>query len=335
MGRASRQVQAAHRAEAPEAHLPTIGRYPDGPPRRPQPPIPASLSSALRMTHLGARQPGRRRGDLIGEPAPPIARRRRPRGAAQLRGKCAGSARRGRRGSYITANIREAKSPPSAAEDDFRLANLTLVPHCPTSHGSRAAAKPRRSNAGPRWTGRLLAAMAGHQGAGVMQLAAGGDRRGQDQREAQPAGFERAWRNRLNACPGRAWSLTDQGRAVAMEARPLIDDARPANPGRAALVPDGPRAPLAPDRGLSADSETPRQLARRARVARRRRATVLFDHQPGHRGARPQVQPPSRWVRIEAISAAAAKDVADRPRVDDRTQEERVAPVRWRGLRRG
>ena len=127
-------------------------------------------------------------------------------------------------------------------------------------------------------------------------------------------------------CPGRAWTLTDQGRAVAMEARPLIDEL---DRQVLAVLRSSPMGHVRLSRRIGVCLQTAK---RRANLLAERGLLVadvrrFFSITPeGIEALGPKSQPPPRWVRVEAISAAAAKDVADRPRVDDRTQAERSRP---------
>jgi hypothetical protein len=70
----------------------------------------------------------------------------------------------------------------------------------------------------------LLAAMVEHQGASLAELSrlAGIGEARTSTRLTKLA--ERGLAESPQCCPGRSWALTDQGRAVALSERPLIDD---------------------------------------------------------------------------------------------------------------
>jgi Mn-dependent DtxR family transcriptional regulator len=185
--------------------------------------------------------------------------------------------------------------------DDFRRENLTILPHCRhrpwEKGGGQASALERRAEVDRS----LLAAMAEHQGASLMQLA---------KLVGVSEGRVSVKLNRLasrglaqspTCVPGRSWALTGQGREIAAAGRPLIDDLD--------------RQVLAV---LRSASMGPVRLARRLGVclltAKRRvrllaaRGLVIADArrffsitEAGLAALGPDAQPPPRWVNVAAI----------------------------------
>ena len=212
------------------------------------------------------------------------------------------------------------------AEDDFRLENLTLVRNC--AHrpwergGGQASALQRRAEV----DFSLLAAMAGQPGAGVMQLAKlVGIGEGRISVKLNRLA-ERGLAASPMCVPGRSWALTDQGREIAAAGRPLIDDLDRDILRALALTAMGPVR-------LSRRLGVCLQTTKRRTISLAEKGLVIADVRrffsitpEGIEALGPKSQPSPRWVNVAAISAAAAKDVADRPRVDDRTQEERSRP---------
>jgi DNA-binding transcriptional ArsR family regulator len=205
-------------------------------------------------------------------------------------------------------------------------ANLTLVPSCshrPQSAAGKASSLIRRQEADRA----LLAALAAHSGACIAQLARITST--SESRVSTHLGklAVQGLATSPMCVPGRAWMLTDQGR-LAAAGRPLIDDLDRQVPAVLRVAPMGHV-----------------RLSRRIGVClltARRRANLLAERglvfpdvrkfysitPEGIEALGPKSQPPPRWVNVAAISAAAAKDIAERTRLDDRTQEERSRPGR-------
>jgi hypothetical protein len=125
-------------------------------------------------------------------------------------------------------------------------------------------------------------------------------------------------------CPGRSWALTGAGRALVVSERPLIDDLDHDILGALAAASMGAMRQLGLSRRCGVCSLTIKR--RIASLAERGLVSVIgpqFRITDAGRQALPEAQPPSRWIRIEAISAAAAKDVRDRAHVSDITAAQR------------
>src|ERR1700722_447774 len=212
--------------------------------------------------------------------------------------------------------------------DDFRPENLTVLPHCrhrPWEKGGGQASSLRRKAEVDR---SLLSAMAGRPNATLSELA---------KRVGVSEGRVSVKLNRLASrglaqspmcVPGRSWMLTDQGRAVAIAERPLIDDLDRDILAALALTAMGVM-------------KLSRRVAVCAMTIRRRlglltgRGLTFADPRgfyaitpAGIETLGPDAAKPTRWVRVEAISAATARDVRDRTYVDDRAQAERSRPGR-------
>jgi hypothetical protein len=112
-------------------------------------------------------------------------------------------------------------------------------------------------------------------------------------------------------CPGRSWALTDQGREIATAGRPLIDDI---DRQVLAVLRSASMGPVRLSRRLEVCLQTAKRrvrlLAERGLViADERRFYSLAPAGREALGAEAQ-RPP--WVRVEAISAATARDVVNR-----------------------
>ena len=203
--------------------------------------------------------------------------------------------------------------------------NLTVVPACshkPQAAAGRASSLERRQEADRA----LLAALAAHGGASIAQLSRITST--SESRISTKLGklAVQGLATSPQCVPGRSWMLTDQGRAVAMEARPLLDDT---DRQVLAVLRSSPMGHVRLSRRIGCCLLTARRRAnllaeRGLLVADVRRFYAITE--AGIAALGPKSQPPSRWVNVAAISAAAARDVRDRPRIDDRTQEERSRP---------
>ena len=262
------------------------------------------------------------RGDLIGE----SATYRDPDGVARVRMTVAG-----RRRTMTAARVAWAvhfgepakgQVQTIGAEDDFRRGNLTVVPNCrhqPWEKGGGQASSLKRKAEVDR---SLLAAMAGHEGAGLAQLAKlvgiGEGRISTKLNRLASRGLAQS----PMCVPGRSWMLTDQGREIAMTDAPLIDPLD--------------RQVLA---ALAVTSMGAVKLARRVQVClltAKRRARLLaargllfidprrfYSLTPtGREALGSDAAKPTPWVRPEAISAASAKDVRERVHIHDASSAE-------------
>ena len=294
-----------------------------------EPPIPASfIAESFTVRQDGALiRAASARGDLIGEPAT----YRDPDGALRVRVTFQGRRRtiNAAKAAWIlaTAEYPAGQIIPIGTEGDFRFENLTVVPNCrhrPMAKGGRASSLEHRRATEMR----LLSAMAEQPGAGLMQLARiTGTGEG---RVCAKLGrlAKRGLAESPRCCPGRSWAPTDQGRAVVLAGRLLIDDIDRAI---LSLIAKGPLRQLELSRRAQVCSFTAKRrfglLVERGLatvdIARRYSATDA-----GREALGPEAQPQPRWVNVAAISAAAAKDVRERAYVDDRTQIERSRPGR-------
>jgi hypothetical protein len=289
-----------------------------------EPPIPASFiaeSFTVRQDWAASA-----RGDLIGE----SATYRDPDGVLRAR-----LTYRGKRRSMTAAKIAwavhfgdHAKGVVKTigAEDDFRRENLTVVPNCahrPWETGGGQASSLKRKAEVDR---SLLAAMADHEGAGLAQLAKlVGIGEGRISTKLGKLA-ERGLAQSPMCVQGRSWALTDQGREIAVAERPLIDDL---DKQVLAVLRSAPMGPVRLSRRLEVCLLTAKRrvclLAERGLVIPDIRKFYAITS-AGIEALGPEAQPPPRWVRLELISAAAARDVAERTRLDDRTQAERSRP---------
>ena len=126
--------------------------------------------------------------------------------------------------------------------------------------------------------------------------------------------------------PGRSWCLTGQGREIAAAGRPLIDDL---DKQVLAVLRSAPMGPVRLARRLEVCLLTAKRrvsllAARGLVIADARRFYAITP--AGIETLGPDAQPPPRWLRFEAISAATARDVRDRTYVDDGAQAERSRP---------
>lgn len=166
--------------------------------------------------------------------------------------------------------------------------------------------------------------MAGHQGVSLTQLArfAGIGEARTSTRLTKLA--ERGLTVSPQCVPGRAWALTAQGRAVVLAGRPLLDD----------LDRDILRALALTGMGVMKLSRrlgtcpltVKRQLglltARGLAFADPRRFYVATD--AGREALGPDAAKPTpRWVIPEAVAASTARDVVNRPYVNDITSAQR------------
>ena len=201
-------------------------------------------------------------------------------------------------------------------------ANLTLVPHCshkPQAAAGRASSLVRRQEADRA----LLAALAAHGGASIAQLSR--ITLTSESRVSTKLGklAVQGLATSPQCVPGRSWMLTDQGRAVAMEERPLLDDA---DRQILAVLHCSPMGHVRLSRRIGVCLLTAKRrasfLAERGLVIADIRKFYSITSQ-GIEALGPKSQPPSRWIRVEAISAAAAKDVAERTTIPEATAAQR------------
>ena len=211
-------------------------------------------------------------------------------------------------------------------DSDYRIENLEVVPalqHRPHGKGGKSSALTKRQAADTA----LLQTMVSHPGAGVEQLGklVGTSKARTCSRLGKLA---KQGPTRSPMCvPGRSWLITAQGRTVAM-GEPLLD---------------------ALDRDilgtLAQSAMGPVRLSRRVgvcllTVTRRCRLLVgrglvfadvrrFYEITEAGRRALGPAAAPKPWVRVEAISAAAGREVLERGSVDDRAKGGRPKGGAW------
>jgi hypothetical protein len=121
-------------------------------------------------------------------------------------------------------------------------------------------------------------------------------------------------------CPGRSWLITSKGREIATAGRPLLDDL-----DRHVLAvlrsSPTPMRQLGLARRCGTCSLT---IKRRVAVLAHRGLVTITGPQfritsAGIEALGPDAVKPTPWVRVEAISAASARDVADRTYIPEAT----------------
>ena len=156
--------------------------------------------------------------------------------------------------------------------------NLQVVPHGLqkpwTTGGGQASSLERKAEV----DASLLAAMAEHEGAGLMQLAKlvgiGEGRISTKLGRLASRGLAES----PQCVPGRSWALTEAGREIVQGEKPLIDDLDRDILRALARTPMGPVRLRAPSRSVHDDDQAARQPLGRARAGHCRSARLFLRH---------------------------------------------------------
>ena len=288
-----------------------------------EPPVPVEFiqkSFCVRDGCLVHRQSKRR--DLVGEPAGFLVVDK-PMVRLQVGGKTRRIA--ALRAAWVLAHGEYPNGSVQPCDGDLWNAspdNLTLVPNCAHRPWAKGGGQASSLQCRAEVDRSLLAAMAGHEGAGLKQLAKlVGIGEGRISTKLSKLA-ERGLAQSPMCVPGRSWMLTDQGR-LAAAGRPLIDDL---DRQVLAVLRSSPMGPVRLSRRLGTCLLTSKRrvglLAERGLLIADVRKFYAITP-AGIEALGPDAQPPPRWVNVAAISAAAAKDVRDRVHVDDSTAAQR------------
>ena len=196
--------------------------------------------------------------------------------------------------------------------------NLQVVPHGLhkpwTTGGGQASSLERKAEV----DASLLAAMAEHEGAGLMQLAKlvgiGEGRISTKLGRLASRGLAES----PQCVPGRSWALTEAGREIVQGEKPLIDDLD--RDILRALA----RTPMGPVKLARRLEVCPMTIRRRANLLAER-GLVIADPRgffsvtlAGREAIGAEALQPA-WLKPEAISVAAARDVRERTYIPEAT----------------